>query len=223
MKNSLHPVSKFLCLADSVVKYCFAYVFHQFNKKKMPSVCLIGSNYGEKRSDNALALFDYVRNQNKHKIYFIENRPEGEFAIKRGSLNSFFYFFRSEGVFFSHSLSDILPQMHTLPLFFRFLKTPRKVFIQHGVTAITGLKPVDRYIKKISATADYIIATSRIEKSLLIKLGATEKSIRITGFPVHDAACFGKRAKKCLLFFTWSKNGAINIEKNEVSLTILNC
>jgi len=214
--DNYHPVSKILSLVNSVMKYYFAYLFHVFNTKNEPPVCLIGSNYGEKRSDNALALFDYIRDQNKHEIYFVENRPKEEDAIRRGSLKSFIYFFRSEGVFFSHSLSDILPQMHTLPFLFRCLKKPRKVFIQHGVTAMTGLKSVDRYIRKIMATVDFVIATSRIEKALLIKLGATDKSVRITGFPVHDTAVFGKREKKCLVFFTWRKSGNINIEKKAV-------
>lgn len=211
---------KFLSLAYSIIKYFFACFIYKFDYNKSDTICLIGSNYGDKRSDNSRVLFQYIRSLKKHKIYFIENKPKGKYTLKRGSLKSFVYFFRSDAVFFSHSLSDILPQLHILPFLVNFNKKPIKVFIQHGVTAETGIKNVDRYITKIIATSDFIIATSDIEKELLIRLGVYKNKIKITGFPVHDKADFEKDNKVILIFFTWNKNKRNYHSKIE---EILNC
>jgi CDP-glycerol glycerophosphotransferase (TagB/SpsB family) len=196
---------KLLRLFNSVIKFSMAGLICAISWKRLSGICLIGSNYGKKRSDNAVALYRYIKARRRHRVYFIENVPEGHQALKRGSIKSFFYFLNADGVFFSHSLSDILPEFHRVPFLHGWLKRPIKIFIQHGVTAVTGLKKVDVYLQRNIAAADVVIATSEAEKELLLELGVKGSKIVITGFPVHDCANFQLREKKILLFFTWKK------------------
>ena len=147
----------------------------------------------------------------------MENHPAGKGSIKRGSLKGFRYFLNADGVFFSHSLSDILPQLHRIPILFARLKRPKKVFIQHGVTAVTGLRKVDHYIRKNMAAANFIIVTSEVEKALIMKLGISEMRIKIAGFPIHDDASFCQWGKKILVFFTWQKTPTETEKSQEIA------
>ncbi|ERP31514.1 hypothetical protein CALK_1559 [Chitinivibrio alkaliphilus ACht1] len=87
-----------LVLITSMVKYCLARIYTLSTPKR--ELYLVGSTYGEVRSDNAIALYTYLKAEDK-AVYFIENRNSGQpDHVKRGSWKSFILFFNRAASFF---------------------------------------------------------------------------------------------------------------------------
>lgn len=188
-------------LIFSIIFFIICYFLKLFINKKS-EIYLIGSNYGTKRSDNAWILYNYIKSLGK-EVYFIENTPIDKNNLKRGSFKSFIYYFKSNGVFYSHSFSDILPEMHKVGRIIKYFGGPKKVFIQHGVM---GLKNIDSYIKSLDNSIDLFIVSSQWEKNIIEKIGISKEKIKITGLPRFDKINDIEKEKKVLIFLTWKES-----------------
>jgi len=196
-------ISDILNLIFSCFKFIVAYSVKKIIIRDA-EIYLIGSNYGTKRSDNAEALYNYILSLGK-EVYFIEDISADKSSLKRGSFKSFVYYFRSKGVFYSHSFSDILPGMHKVGWLINKFEGPKKIFIQHGVIS---LKRIDEYIKSLDNTVDYFVTSTEFEKKIVKDLGIYEEKIKVTGLPRYDVLPLKlEKNKRILIFLTWKDKG----------------
>ncbi len=194
-------ISDVLDLILSSIKIFLAYFLNVFISKK-PEYYLIGSNYGKKRSDNAMILFNYMKSLGK-EVYFIEDIPTDKKSLKRGSFKSFIYYFKASGIFYSHSFSDILPSMHKAGIIVKYLGGPKKVFIQHGVIFT---KKINKYVRSLNNTVDYFVVSSECEKKIVEQIGMPEEKLKLLGLPRYDLLPEDiKKTEKIFIFLTWKK------------------
>ncbi|GLI56790.1 hypothetical protein PM10SUCC1_23040 [Propionigenium maris DSM 9537] len=209
-------ISDVLNLILSSTKLFLAFLLKGLIREK-PESYIIGSNYGTKRSDNAKALYNYIKSLGK-EVYFIEDIPTGKNSLKRGSFKSFIYYFKASGVFYSHSFSDILPSMHKAGMIVKYLGGPKKVFIQHGVIFT---KKINNYVKSLKNTVDYFVVSSKLEKKIVEQIGIPEEKLKLLGLPRHDLLPENiKKTEKIFVFLTW-KEGSLYLSKLREILEVL--
>ncbi|MEI6856693.1 CDP-glycerol glycerophosphotransferase family protein [Psychrilyobacter sp.] len=205
-------ISDILNLIFSCFKLIIAYFVKDFIIKD-DEIYLIGSNYGSKRSDNAIALYNYIKFL-EMEVYFIENNPKDGNSLKRGSFKSFVYYFKSNGVFYSHSFSDILPGMHKAGRIMKYFGGPKKVFIQHG---IIGFKEIDNYIRSLNDTMDYFLVSSVFERDIVKEVGIVEEKIKVLGLPRYDLLPKSfENSEEILIFLSWQNNERYIKKLNEI-------
>jgi len=192
--------------------------FYNLNVER-ERIFLVGSNYGNVPDQNALSLIDYGRQCNQ---VLINVSKRGEYknnkgSIRRGSIKSIILFFKSDVVFCTHGLSDIIPFAHK-NIFIKKIKcSPKIVFIQHG---IIGLKSrlankvsMREYLNDQSKSFDLMCVSSNWEKEIVEDMGVESRKIAITGLPRFDIYTDQNKSRNkrtILIAFTWqSKDGLI--------------
>jgi hypothetical protein len=181
------------------------------NAKNKKEIYLIGSAYGEGLDENAVFLYQHIKSLGK-EVYIARNRPSESFHLSRGGWKCFAMYFKCKGVYFTHSLSDILPHAHKLPFLFRFFNHPVKIFLQHGVIGLksgqTSPPQIKDYLASIQTSTDLMVVSSVWESRIVEQLGVANQKIMITGLPRFDGL---KEQDKTdmLVFFTWGKKSKI--------------
>ncbi len=202
---ALNRIKNAVILFNSSLKFVVAYALTR-TKEKQNDLFLIGSGYGGHIDENAQSLFDYIKRTGK-QVYLISNHPiNTENQLKRASLKTYINFFLAQCVFYSHSLSDVLPNMHRGSLLVNACKRPKLVFIQHGVIGLkkdlNDKSSMRDYILGLSKTFDLMIVSSEQEKSIVEAFGVDKSKIVVTGLPRFDKLK-PIVSKTVMVFFTW--------------------
>lgn len=178
--------------------FIFAFLVRPFRRK---SVILIGGNMGQSFDDNSKYMYLYTKNNHNYVTYWCQNdRTKQSKKIDRflviGSVKAYLFYFLSDYVFFSHSVStDICPIASRVP----FLQ-PFRTYLSHGVEGFK--KRMNVRLEK----AEFYPCTNAFEYK--IKKNdwkvATDK-LKITGIARYDGLDINrnKRVKKILYMPTW--------------------
>lgn len=196
-----------LILVNTIIKLILGYVFAKLNGKR-ENLYLLGADYGD-YSDDSLALAKYINDQG-YKSFHVSNNPQDKTKeIRRGSFQSFVVFFQCRAVYYSHSLSDVIPFGHLCWPIFQILRRPHKIFIQHGViglkTNISSSKTLGSYVLAQSKSFDKMVVSSEWEKNLVAEMGVGREKIFITGLARFDRIIPHIDSNQILVFFTWRK------------------
>lgn len=197
-------------LVLSFIFFFIAWFGHHFTKRPK-NLILIGSSYGQGLCDNSNALYQELMLQGYDVFVFIDEEAvckdlnhQLHHIITRGSFRSFWLYFHARHVCYSHSFSDVLPDMHLFPKLIALVYSPIKIFIQHGVI---GLKNLDKYFLKLKPTIDYILVACQHEVDILKNMGFESSQILNFGLPRYDhyqiKTIQSSHEKIPLIFFTW--------------------
>jgi len=217
MKN----IKSIFILAYSLLLFLLAFFVKTISRKPEENerLYLIGSNYGNSRDENATSLYQYIAAQG-HTVFYIGNRSESADTLKRGSFKSFSLFFRSNAVFFTHSLSDILPFLHKAHWVLKYFSLPQKIFTQHGVIGLKSQVSADMsmayYLSTIYQTFDKMVVSSQVELEIVAGLGVPRKKLAITGLPRFDSLTDSDTGPNVLVFLTWSPEAPYQRKLNEI-------
>jgi CDP-glycerol glycerophosphotransferase (TagB/SpsB family) len=201
-------------ITKSIIQYLVAILLHSKDENEF---YLIGSQYGKKRSDNSIALFNYLKSEGK-VVYFLDNRLQGlPNELKRGSFKSFRMYLNAKSVFYSQSFSDILPGMHKASFLVGLARATNKVFIQHGVIGTSRFSMnkthyIRKYLLSLDKTMNYMVASGEFEKKIIMEQGICASKIMVTGLPRFDNLSTTFNAKEVMIYPTQSK-GLEFIEK----------
>ena len=168
---------------------------------------LLGSNYGNRHDENSVAMYEFIQSHNGSALY-ISNEVTNADTIRRGSLKSYKLFLNSEAVFFTHSLSDILPYLHKANWLLKLCNLPRRVFIQHGVIGLKSMVntkiSMSDYLKSIAPGFDVMVVSSSAECKIVEQLGIPSPKLAITGLPRFDFLSGKIAGNTVLVFLTWT-------------------
>jgi len=206
----------------SVLLFLLAFCLKPLHHKTRPTgnkLYLIGSNYGAEKDENANALFDYIQS-NHYTVYYIADDSTKPQTIKRGSLKSYRLFFRADAVFFTHSLSDILPYLHKAHRLLSHFQLATRVFIQHGVIGlkyqISAEKNMSDYLTSISPSFDKMVVSSEREFQIVQQLGIAADKLAVTGLPRFDLLTPENTGPNVLVFLTWRAPSDYRIKLDEI-------
>lgn len=172
---------------------------------------VVGSNYGALPDPNAIAMVNHLLAQ-KLDVVFISgySQIDATEIVSRGSYRAAKLFISARAVFYTHSLSDVLPAGHKLAVFKKMLNFPFAVFLQHGVIGLKSMLSsgvsMRSYIMSLEPTFHHMVVSSRHEAALVSEMGVPKRKIALTGLPRFDAyphQDHQKRKRKILMFFTW--------------------
>ncbi len=131
----INKTKSLLILLESSIKFLLAYLSTRAQPKN-EDLFLIGSGYGEHIDSNATVLLDYIKSKGM-QVYLVSNiAGNSNDHLIRNSFTSFKKYFLSSGVFYSHCLSDVLPNMHRASVLVNLVRKPKLIFIQHGVIGL---------------------------------------------------------------------------------------
>ena len=187
-----------------VFSFFFALVY-----SKNSEFYIVGSEDGIFLEDNSRTLVKHLSHSGKKVICILNsnrssNRNKSSYIVRRGSFKSFLLFFRSSGVFYSHGISDVLPNLHFLP-FLSILPKPPIVFMQHGVIGLKINQRFKHYLARQERWFDFITTTTKNECAIISELGIKKDKISLTGLPRYDRYNqFPVKENKILIFLTWS-------------------
>ena len=151
----------------------------------------MGGHEGELFTDNGRALYKYLsEEQDRYKVFWVINRNSPERGrvpapILRGSVKNYLVFLAAEGVFYSHTGSDIAPVLHN------FVKNKRTVrmFIEHGIVGLKKAKlAIDSRSTHLGPEADLWVCSSAFEQAIKTEdWGLPRDRGPITGLARYDA------------------------------------
>jgi len=136
--------------------------------------------------------------------------------LPRGTFRAFHMALNAKAIFYTHSLSDVLPHAHKLYFFKNILEFPFEVFLQHGIiglkTNLSNSRSMQYYIRSLDKTFDAMVVSSEWEKDIVAEMGIDPQKLHVTGLPRFDGYSLGvnpNESKQILLFFTWQKHGLV--------------
>ena len=168
----------------------------------------MGGHEGELFTDNGRALYKYLSEaQDRYKVFWVINRNSPERGgvpapILRGSVKNYLVFLAAEGVFYSHTGSDIAPVLHN------FVKNKRTVrmFIEHGIVGLKKAKlAIDSRSTHLGPEADLWVCSSAFEQAIKTEdWGLPRDRGPITGLARYDALLpKDSYQRQVLLIPTW--------------------
>ena len=177
---------KFRQLANIAIAFLLLPFCRSLRRQKF---VLIGGHEGELVADNSKALYEFLTVQQRDfAVYWIINNDSPDRAgvsapIMRGSVQNYLRFMTADGVFFSHTCSDVAPILHN---FWR--GTAVRVFIEHGVVGLKKAKLApDSRSSHLGPEADLWVCSSQFEKDIKVReWGLPEERVRITGLARYD-------------------------------------
>lgn len=200
---TLNPLKSFLYYLSACLISVFA---------KREDLYIVGSEYGDFLDKNSLALIKSLEASSKDVIVVLNSHTikkhnnKNVRYVPRGSFVSFLMFFKSKGVFYSHSISDILPFMHYFWLLLNILPKPKIVFIQHGIIGLKVDFQLQKYLVRQARCFDYMTAVSELEKDIICDMGVPNRKIKVTGLARYDQYTSVRHVpplERILVFLTW--------------------
>ncbi|MFJ7847260.1 CDP-glycerol glycerophosphotransferase family protein [Peribacillus sp. NPDC097206] len=172
-----------------IMNILIAMIIFPIQKNKIGNnVILIGGHAGELYADNSKALFEYLSNHyENYEVYWIINQTSLDKEkinkfLTRGSVKNYLYYFKSKGLFYSHSASDIAPILHN------YIKPKGvRIYLTHGIDGLKKRKYTGKDKSSIKKMADLYVTVSDFEKNIKIKeFNLDETSFILTGLPRFD-------------------------------------
>jgi CDP-glycerol glycerophosphotransferase (TagB/SpsB family) len=168
---------------------------------------LVGGHEGELVADNSKALYEFLATQQRDfAVHWVLNsdspdRDRVTGPIARGSVRNYLRFLTADGVFFSHTCSDVAPILHN---FWRGAAV--RFFIEHGIVGLKKAKLApDSRSSHLGPEADLWVASSAFEKDIKVReWGLPEERVRLTGLARYDKLVPPPGYRKEILFMpTW--------------------
>ncbi|MGY3777182.1 CDP-glycerol glycerophosphotransferase family protein [Isobaculum melis] len=184
-----------------------AFILWPFSRSlKKKKILLVGGHEGQLFLDNGQAFYRYLTKEHpEYTTYFVLNQQSKDYGkvphvITRGSIRNYLYFLCAEGVFYSHSCSDVAPIWHR---YYKNQKTS-KIFIEHGITGLKKSKLGNTSIAT-APKADLWVSACEFDKQIKVnEWGLPADKVAVTGLPRYDALVPQKNYRKEIVYMpTW--------------------
>lgn len=192
--------------------------FYKIFKKNKP-ILLVGGHEGALFTDNGKAMYHYlIDKQPNYQTYWVINHDSPDFekinnnVLIRGTVKSYLYYLLAEGVFFSHSASDLAPVLHRIS----FIRQPTKVYLEHGVAGLKKVKGEKQRDGHEGPVADIFIAVSEFEKNIKIDhFKIPEKQIYMTGMARFDLLIPPSTYRREIIYLPTWREWLVDLEESD--------
>lgn len=190
-------------------------------RDKEPGYFVIGSEYGSFLDANSSDLLECCIALSK-PVYVVKNSVIDSCEIKRGGFLAALKVFNAKAVFYSHSISDVLPHAHHIPWLINKVFKNKFIFIQHGIIGLKLDEVFKKYLLKESKCFDKMLVSSEEEREIVIELGIPKNKLIVSGSLCFDnlTECSSGNGK-VLIFFTWSDLASYENKVAEVLQALL--
>lgn len=182
-----------LRLAASIAVALLAWLPYRLVRRRR--LLLVGGHEGRLYADNGRALYEYLSaHHGDFETRWVIDRDSPDWArveagpssgsgpIARGSVRAYLDYLVADGVFFSHTASDLAPVLHKL-----VRGRAVKVFIEHGIVGLKRAKTVGLGEDRLGPAADLWVCASAFEKDIKVReWGLPAEQVRITGLARYD-------------------------------------
>ena len=174
------------------------YLLFKLKVKKSKKIWLIGGINAELYTDNSKVFYEYLLEKHPEiECFWIarEGSPAHKMAkgniLFKGSIESYFYYYRSEAVVFSDTHnSDIAPSIFVMPFLRAFSKKVFQVRLNHGTIAFKKMPVSFSYLQKIRDKILLEIDLNTASTELEVKVMNTymkKNSVVLTGSARNDS------------------------------------
>ena len=169
-------------------------------------VLLVGGHEGKLFTDNGRAFYLFLRREHpEYDVHWVTNHDSPDVGVpdvvvRRGSIRNFLLYLRAEGVFFSHSGSDVAPVLHRL-----VKRGPVRFFIEHGVVGLKRAKLSGLHTgTRLGPVADLYVSVSSWEKSIKVdEWRLPDADVQVTGLPRYDDLVRREPSRLVVYIPTW--------------------